>query len=119
PLRLQEFEVKLSFYPEIAPREPFRGWNPNAATQSLAWYDAYNAVKHDREREFHRATVESAIDAVTACAIMLAAEYRAILSWKDQIGSFFSFKKSPEWKPEQRYVFYPNAGAWQKILFSF
>jgi hypothetical protein len=119
PLRLQEFEVNLSLYPAIASREPFRPWNANSPTQSLPWYDAYNAVKHDREREFHRATVESAIDAVTACAIMLAAEYRVIRSWKDQIGSFFEFKKSPEWKPEQRYVFHPTRGAWQKICFHF
>jgi hypothetical protein len=119
PLRLQQFEVNLSFYPAIASRKPFQGWNAKAATQSLPWYDAYNAVKHDRAREFQRATIESAIDAVTACAIMLAAEYRAVWSWKDQIGGFFSFIKSPEWRPEQRYVFYPNAGRWQNIHFSF
>jgi len=119
PLRLQEFEVNLSFYPAIASRKPFQGWNANAATQSLSWYDAYNAVKHDREREFHRATIESAIDAVTACAIMLAAEYRVIWSWQDQIGGFFSFIKNPEWRPEQRYVFHPNAGGWQSVHFAF
>jgi len=27
PLRLQEFDVKLSFYPAIVPRKPFQGWN--------------------------------------------------------------------------------------------
>jgi hypothetical protein len=118
PLRLQEFEVDLSFYPALASRKPFQGWNIPAPTQSLLWYDAYNAVKHDREREFHRATLEAAIDAVTACAIMLAAEYRATWSWRDQIGGFFSFVKSPEWAPTQRYIFC-RPGGWQSIQFPF
>jgi hypothetical protein len=67
----------VDFIKLLAPlmsRKPFQCWDASAPTQSLPWYDAYNAVKHDREREFHRATTESAIDAVTACAIMLAAE---------------------------------------------
>ena len=119
PLRLEEFDVKLAFYPVIASRKPFQGWNPHAPTRSLPWYDAYNAVKHDRERQFHRATIEFAIDAVTACAIMLAAEYRAIPNWGDQIGAFFNFIESPKWTPEQRYVWYSNAGGWQALRFPF
>jgi hypothetical protein len=67
----------------------------------------------------HRATLEAAIDAVAACAIMLAAEYRVIYSWTDQIGGFFSFMKSPEWAPTQRYTFRPDGGGWQSIQFTF
>jgi len=119
PFRLQEFEVKLSFYPAIVPRKPFQGWNIQDPIKSLKWYDAYNAVKHDREREFHHATLEAAIDAVAPCAIMLAAEYRVIYSWRDQIGGFFSFMKSPEWAPTQRYTFRPDGGGWQSIQFTF
>ena len=66
----------------------------------------------------YRATLEAAIDAVTACAIMLAAEYRVIYSWKDQIGDFFSFVKSPKWTPTQRYTFRPDGGGWQSIQFT-
>ena len=40
-----------------------------------------NAVKHDRENAFSKATLENAIDAITACAIMLVAEYSLIPSW--------------------------------------
>lgn len=104
PLRLTEYELQLGYYPAIQPRSPFVGWNDQAPTQSLPWYDAYNAVKHDRESNFHRATMEHAIDAVCACAIMLAAQYRLIRNWKDQIGDFFLFRKHPDWPIEQRYV---------------
>jgi hypothetical protein len=119
PLRLQEYKVDLAFYPAIGSRKPFQGWNAQAPTQSLTWYHAYNAVKHDREHEFHRATLETAIDAVTACAIMLAAQYRLIPSWRDQIGGFFSFEESPEWLPAQRYVYSDNSGGWKDIPFNF
>lgn len=104
PLRLTEYEVQLGYYPSIPSRSPFACWNAQAATQSLPWYDAYNAVKHDRELHFSRSTVEHAIDAVSGCAIMLAAQYRLIHNWKDQIGDFFQFVKSPDWPIEQRYV---------------
>jgi hypothetical protein len=119
PLRLQEYKVDLAFYPQIGSRQPFQGWNAQASTQTLPWYDAYNAVKHDREHEFHRATLETAIDAVTACAIMLAAQYRLIWSWRDQIGGFFRFGENPEWAPVQRYVYYGNSGGWKDIPFHF
>jgi hypothetical protein len=120
PLRLQEYAVDLAFYPAISSRKPFQSWNGQVPTQSLTWYDAYNDVKHDRESKFQRATIKAAINAVTACAIMLAAQYRVIWSWKEQIGGFFSFTQSPQWLPTQRYVFYPDdAGGWKAIYFSF
>lgn len=122
PLRLLEYEVQLGYYPAIIPRLPFAGWNSQAPTQSLLWYDAYNAVKHDREANFARATVEHAIDAVTACAIMLAAQYRIIPNWKEQIGGFFVFRKHPDWPIEQRYVNSTRPGRprqWSDRPFSF
>jgi hypothetical protein len=119
PLRLDEFEVELPFYPEVPPRKPFQGWSPLAPTQNLGWYDAYNAVKHDREHEFRRATLETAIDALMACAIMLTAQYRIIRTWRDQIGEFFYFKSIPAWSPIQCYVYDPNPGVWQSVRFKF
>ena len=93
PLRLQQFEVNLSFYPAIASRKPFQGWmlrllhSPcHGMTPIMQSNTTGNASFNVRR--------ESAIDAVSACAIMLAAEYRAVWSWKDQIGGFFSFIKS-------------------------
>jgi hypothetical protein len=43
--------------------------NKPRGTQELKWYDAFNAVKQNREAEFERATLGHAIDAVSACAI--------------------------------------------------
>ncbi|WP_342111620.1 hypothetical protein [Methylobacterium sp. SI9] len=122
PLRLAEFEVRLRYYPAIQPRIPFANWSDQAPTQSLPWYEAYNATKHDRENNFSRATVEHAIDALTACAIMHAAQYRNIKIWKDQIGDFFHFWEYPEWAIEDRYVNRkrPNhPPQWVPVLYNF
>lgn len=75
PLRLQEYSVHFRRYPDIAAIKPFSGWNAQAPTQSLGWYDGYNAVKHDRERQFSRASLGSAFTAVAACATMLVAQF--------------------------------------------
>lgn len=120
PLRLDEYEVQLIFYAATPRRSPFARWSPLAPTQSLPWYDAYNAVKHDREVNFHRATIANALDAVTACAIMLAAQYRLIPNWGDQIGDFFVFTKHPQWPPEQQYIAQPwSAIQWNALPYSF
>lgn len=121
PLRLAEFEVRLRHYPSIAPRFPFANWNDQAPTQSLVWYHAYNAVKHDRETNFSRGTLEYAVDAVTACAIMLAAQYRIIYNWKDQIGDFFHFYDFPNWTIENRYVNWTGTARqqWDAVPYNF
>lgn len=118
-LRLEEYEISLGFYSAVAPRRPFSGWNAQAPTQSLPWYAAYNAVKHDRENAISQATVAAAIDAVMACAIMLAAEYRLIGSWKDQIGDFFHFVQAPNWPAEQRYIYQEDSSPWTAVPYNF
>ena len=104
PLRLADFEVSLGYYPSIEPRNLFSNWCSEAPTKSLAWYDAYNAVKHDREMNFDMATLAHAIDAVAGCAIMLTAQYRIIKNWRDQIGDFFKFSGFPDWSVEEQYI---------------
>ena len=52
---LTEFEIILPLYPWLDPIWPFRGWDASHPTQSLPWYDAYNAAKHDRESHFDKA----------------------------------------------------------------
>ena len=54
---------------------PFAQWSDVAPTKSLAWYDAYNAVKHHREAEFSKATLEVLLDAVAALHIMQVAQW--------------------------------------------
>ena len=57
-MRLDEYGVEFPSYPWLPPISPFAGWgSSDKPTQDLAWYDAYNAVKHNREAEFERATL--------------------------------------------------------------
>jgi hypothetical protein len=63
-LKLNKYAIQLPFYPWLGAVRPFENWVPNPSSQSLSWYDAYNAVKHNREENFSRATLLNAIQAV-------------------------------------------------------
>ena len=67
-MRLHEYTADFPNYPWLAPIRPFAGWGRTGGGFGLEWYDAYNAVKHNREAEFKRATLSHAFDAVTAFA---------------------------------------------------
>jgi hypothetical protein len=95
PMLLDEYEVTLPLYPWLTPIKPFHGWNPALPTQSLPWYDAYNAVKHDRENEFSRATLGHVITALCAIAAMVPAQYGEISTWRDHLGRFVEITKRP------------------------
>jgi hypothetical protein len=74
-MKLDEYVVKLSYYPWLEAINPFQGWVRNSASRSLSWYNAYNQVKHDRETCFSRATLGNVLSAVTACFVLLCAQY--------------------------------------------
>lgn len=108
PMRLNEYALRLTLYRDEwqYPVTPFLSWNSSHPTRSLSWYDAYNAAKHDRESNRHRADLQSVVDAVGAACILLvaqsgdrAAEVRAVL---EHIAGFV-FESQPEWRPEQLY----------------
>lgn len=69
-MKLDGYSVQLVACPWLKPVSPFARWQPSAPTKSLPWYDAYNAVKHDREANFKQAQLVHAINAVAACAIL-------------------------------------------------
>ncbi len=75
PLRLKLWEVTLKEYPDLDPIVPFETWDASAPTQSLFWYDAYNAAKHNREAEFPKATLKNLLNAAAALHIMQAAQW--------------------------------------------
>jgi hypothetical protein len=50
-------------------------WTKSDPTKSLAWYDAYHGVKHNREAEFRRGTLKRAFEAVSACIVLLVAQF--------------------------------------------
>jgi hypothetical protein len=74
--KLNEYAVSFPNYPWFDSHRPYEGWGSSGRpTQDLGWYDAYNAVKHNRETEFARATLHNAFDAISACVIMMAAQF--------------------------------------------
>jgi len=120
PMKLSDYTVKISPYAKIKNRRPFDGWNSDTPTESLKWYDAYNATKHDREVNFHLATLENAIDAVAACAIMLFAQYGRF-PVKDPIVDYMvSIVEKPNWPSLRSYskIGYSESD-WESISYQF
>ena len=76
-MRLNDYAFRLWLHGAdyTASIQPFRSWSPSAPTQSIVWYDAYNAVKHDRATNFHKATLENVIDAIGAFYILGRAQF--------------------------------------------
>jgi hypothetical protein len=70
PLHLKEYQFTLNTYAGLPPLRPFEHWDTAKPTASLAWYDAYNKTKHDREKHFSQATLFHCINAVVACLVM-------------------------------------------------
>jgi hypothetical protein len=105
PLKLDQYEVELLKFPLCGRFSPFRGWDASAPTTTLAFYDAYNAVKHDREKEFSRATLRHSLEATCACFIMAIAQfgYSSVVQKNRDILEFFRIAQRPSWSPSEVY----------------
>src|SRR5262249_35907400 len=55
-MRLGDYAIVANRYPWLPPLRPFEGWG-SGTPGALAWYDAYNAVKHHREGNFAEGTL--------------------------------------------------------------
>jgi hypothetical protein len=122
-MRLDEYAVTFPSYPWLAAIKPFESWSDTSPTRSLLWYDAYNGVKHNRENEFERATLRHAFEAVTACAIMVVAQFGLYFdNWRrSELQSFFQFSGLPGWPLSDLYI-YPYSETptdWSPIPFNF
>ena len=97
-LRLNEYEVTFCHYPSLGAFNPFLNWDKAKPTKSIPWYDAYNAVKHDREQAFNQATLKNCIYAVVAVGIILAAiyGYRNDI-WNETLNKKLLFSREPSW----------------------
>jgi hypothetical protein len=123
-MRLDEYDVAFPNYPWLAPVKPFAGWGGTGSpTRELKWYDAYNAVKHNREAEFERATLGHAFDAVSACAIMMVAQFglAAGLGQHSEVQAFFDFSRLPSWPLSGVYIYPYGEGRsdWSAVPFPF
>ncbi|MER9922614.1 hypothetical protein NKJ84_06625 [Mesorhizobium sp. M0048] len=105
-MRLGEFGILLPYYPWMKEVRPFEGWDSARPTESLPWYRAYNAVKHDREGSFEEGTLSHAVDAVVACAVMLIAQFGQMeaFRWRSEFGYFFQVASKPNWKISESYI---------------
>jgi len=74
-LKLAEYSAELKMHPSMGIFSPFQNWNSGKPTESLSWYSSYNAAKHDRGGNFHKATLEAMINAIAAVHILLEAQY--------------------------------------------
>lgn len=123
-MKLDEYAVTFPSYPWLEALQPYKGWGSTGKpTQDLKWYDSYNAVKHNREAEFERATLRHVFEAVSACVIMMAAQFglRDGIGQRSEVQSFFQFSAVPEWSPSNVYIFpYGElTPGWSPVAFSF
>jgi hypothetical protein len=123
-MRLDSYAVSFPSYPWLAPVKPFAGWGSTGKpSQELGWYDAYNAVKHNRENEFERGTLEHVFAAVTACAVMMVAQFGlpAGLGQQSELRAFFDISAAPSWPLSDVYI-YPygeGTGDWAAVPYPF
>ena len=105
PMRLDEYQIKLRHFPWLTGISPFSGWDASSPTQSLGWYDDYNAIKHDRENAFERATLSAAIKTICALWVLVAAQfgYRALREF-DDLERYFHLECVPLWRYSEIYT---------------
>jgi hypothetical protein len=104
-MRLREYDVAFRDFPSLQPFTPFANWGlSNAPSKDLAWYEAYHAVKHNRETKFELATLRSVFEAVAANAIMLIAQFGEARAFSNELSAFFEFVKRPIWPEGDGYV---------------
>jgi hypothetical protein len=107
PTKLDQYAVTFPSYPWLEAFKPYEQWSNNEPTQSLKWYDAYNAVKHDREMQFGQAAVRHVFDAISACAIMMVSQFglHEGMGESSELRSFFYFSQMPEWPISECYLY--------------
>jgi len=81
---LDSYKLSLQSYSTFPSFSPFEGWSAANPTQSLAWYDAYNKTKHDREENLKLATLHNAVRAVGAAVVMFHAQFGLSFGTGDQ-----------------------------------
>ncbi|HUU27211.1 MAG TPA: hypothetical protein VM123_05325 [archaeon] len=114
--RLSSYKVKIpNWSGSSSVREPFSEWDSDA---SLPWYNAYNSTKHDRHKEFEKATFEHLLDASCGLLVLLSAQFETndflpddtLLSvggpndgMKSGIGGFFRVQFPNDWPDDMKY----------------
>lgn len=99
-LKLKNYAVKLKQFPSLGVFKPFLSWDTLHPTTSLSWYDAYNAVKHDRGGNKNKGNLEMLINAIAAVHILLEAQYGEHIfdsPMRSKYESIFITDEYPKW----------------------
>jgi len=123
-MKLDEYSVIFPTYPWLESISPFSDWGSSGRpTQELKWYDAYNAVKHNREAEFEKATLFHVFEAISACAIMMAAQFglHTGLGQRSELQAVYQFSALPNWPPSEVYIhpYGEITSDWSPLFFDF
>ncbi|MGR3562957.1 MAG: hypothetical protein ACU0FH_16800 [Heliomarina sp.] len=104
-MRLAEYSVIFTEMPWLGEFSPFADWSADAPTQSLTWYDDYNAAKHDRTNNIHRARLEAVFNALAGLWVLMTAQHGAN-AWRTNSGSERTFTCTfcPRWRYSDVYV---------------
>ncbi|NQX63745.1 hypothetical protein [Paenibacillus qinlingensis] len=72
--KLSDYSVTINFW-RNGPKtfQPFGNWS--TGNHSLLWYQAYNAVKHDRQQNFPQCSLEHVLNSVTGLLIVLFSQF--------------------------------------------
>lgn len=112
---LLEYKIQLSVWAnQPLLLEPFLCWS---SCETLNWYKEYNAVKHNRSSEFHRANLKNTVDAVAALFIILFAQFNVLTfsshelvehlndvdGWLTHHNSIFWVKVPINWREDECY----------------
>lgn len=105
-MKLDKYAVTFPNYHWLAALKPYEEWDTKNPTRSLVWYDAHNAVKHNRETEFQKATLLRVFEAVSACVIMMVAQFglHAGLGQDSELQSFFHLSAFPSFPLSEVYM---------------
>ena len=102
PLKLDKYELSFYRYGDLGTFSPFSTWKSD---EQLYWYQAYNHIKHNREKHFAEAKLFNALNAIMAYVIILIAQYgyRNDL-WRETVGKIIHIEKEPRWDLEDFYM---------------
>ncbi|RXQ90947.1 hypothetical protein EO244_12645 [Ancylomarina salipaludis] len=113
-LKLDQYKVAFKYYPELTGISPFSGWDSNCPTKSLEWYYNYNSIKHDRDNEFSKSRLQDLINSISACFIIIIAQYGELSIIKEILNGYWSIVQYPEWQPEERLLEPSIQDEWKK-----
>lgn len=112
-LKLSSYSVSFSYYPELQSIKPFEFWKVDQPTKSLFWYDSYNHIKHDRESSFEESTLKVLINSISACFIILLAQYGERKEINEITSGFWNIVEKPMWHTWREMYTIPFKGKWK------